>query len=114
MADKYFKVDAKTVLTLGRNSIKDATTAVVELVKNAYDADADRVDLTIMTEGGFGTIVISDNGHGMSADDIESAWLRIGFSGKVTDTKSPHFARRKQEKRESVDCPQIDLAKFFR
>ncbi|MFJ3315935.1 ATP-binding protein [Herbaspirillum huttiense] len=95
MADKYFKVDAKTVLTLGRNSIKDATTAVVELVKNAYDADADRVDLSIKSEEAFGTIIISDNGHGMSADDIENAWLRIGFSGKVLDTKSPYFERRK-------------------
>ena len=44
MAVKRFTVDAKAVLTLGRNSIKDANTAIVELVKNAYDADAEVVD----------------------------------------------------------------------
>lgn len=33
-------VDARTILSLGRDSIKDHTTAVLELVKNSYDADA--------------------------------------------------------------------------
>lgn len=37
---KVFSVDARTILPLGRDSIKDHTTAVLELVKNSYDADA--------------------------------------------------------------------------
>ncbi len=96
MTEKRFKVDAKAVLTLGRNSIKDSTTAVVELIKNAYDADAEVVELSITTnaEGG-GTIRISDNGHGMSDEDIENHWLRIGFSEKVANKTSLKFSRRK-------------------
>ena len=37
---KVFTVDARAILTLGRDSIKDHTTALAELVKNSYDADA--------------------------------------------------------------------------
>ncbi|ARP97042.1 sensor histidine kinase [Bordetella genomosp. 13] len=96
MAGKVFRVDAKAVLTLGRNSIKDHTTAVVELIKNAYDADADTVELSIMSSAdGHGQVRISDNGHGMSDSDIENAWLRIGFSEKVENKTSAQFGRRK-------------------
>ena len=96
MAVKHFKVDAKAVLTLGRNSIKDATTAVVELIKNAYDADAEVVELSIQPgASNGGSIRISDNGHGMSDQDVEKYWLRIGFSEKVENKTSPKFGRRK-------------------
>jgi hypothetical protein len=37
---KHFSVDARAMLTWGRESIKDHTTAVLELVKNSYDAGA--------------------------------------------------------------------------
>jgi len=96
MPDKVFKVDANAILTLGRNSIKDHTTAVVELIKNAYDADADKVELSVRTKAPSGGLVrIADNGHGMSDRDIENSWLRIGFSEKVTNRTSSRFGRRK-------------------
>jgi HSP90 family molecular chaperone len=96
MADKFFKVDANAVLTLGRNSIKDHTTAVVELIKNAYDADADAVELVIAGKpGNTSSIRIADNGHGMSSKDIEDYWLRIGYSEKVHNKTSPQYGRRK-------------------
>jgi len=96
MADKNFVVDANALLTLGRNSIKDHTTAVVELIKNAYDADADSVDLEIKGRSArTGSIRIADNGHGMSDSDVGRNWLRIGFSEKVTNKTSAQFQRRK-------------------
>ena len=96
MAVKRFTVDAKAVLTLGRNSIKDANTAIVELVKNAYDADAEVVELSIESDDkDGGCIRISDNGHGMSDEDVEKYWLRIGFSEKVENKTSQKFGRRK-------------------
>jgi signal transduction histidine kinase len=96
MADKFFKVDANAVLTLGRNSIKDHTTAVVELIKNAYDADADAVELVIVGKrGSSNSIRVADNGHGMSGKDIEDYWLRIGYSEKVRNKMSPQYGRRK-------------------
>jgi signal transduction histidine kinase len=93
---KIFVVDAKAILTLGRNSIKDHTTAVIELVKNSYDADASLVELGIESGGNLGdSIRISDNGHGMSEKDIQASWLRIGFSEKILNKKSAIFGRRK-------------------
>jgi Histidine kinase-, DNA gyrase B-, and HSP90-like ATPase len=96
MSDRAFKVDANAILTLGRNSIKDHTTAVVELIKNAYDADADKVELSIQSKAPNGGLIrIADNGHGMSDRDIENSWLRIGFSEKVSNRTTPNFGRRK-------------------
>jgi len=80
--DKFFKAEAHSVLSLGRDSIKDHTTAIVELVKNGYDADADWVEVEIHTARDDSFIRIADNGTGMSEDDVENKWLRIGFSEK--------------------------------
>jgi hypothetical protein len=40
---QHFSIDAKTLIHLGRDSIKDHTTALIELVKNRYDADGNHV-----------------------------------------------------------------------
>jgi len=45
--NKTFKINARLVLTLGKGSIKDHITALVELVKNSYDADATKVWIDI-------------------------------------------------------------------
>lgn len=94
--EKVFKVDANALLTLGRNSIKDHTTAVVELIKNSYDADADTVLLEISARSERqGGIRIADNGHGMSEKDVEENWLRIGFSEKRAEKTTTTYLRRK-------------------
>lgn len=96
MTRKFFKVDARTILTLGRDSIKDHTTAVVELVKNSYDADAKIVEIELSCRPGNPNFVrIADNGEGMSELEVENNWLRIGFSGKRHTTTTTAFKRRK-------------------
>lgn len=85
-----FFIDAKTLIHLGRDSIKDHTTALIELVKNSYDADSFNVDIEISND----LIRISDNGFGMTKDEIINNWLRIGFSGKRT-SKTSNLGRRK-------------------
>jgi signal transduction histidine kinase len=99
MSTKFFKVDARAILTLGRDSIKDHTTAVVELVKNSYDADAKIVEIDLVSEKGNANFVrIADNGDGMSDAEVESNWLRIGYSGKRQATTSALKRRRTGEK----------------
>ncbi|WP_431287625.1 ATP-binding protein [Roseateles chitinivorans] len=95
MPEKKFVFDANAVLTLGRNSIKDHTTAVLELVKNAYDADADCVEVQVFYKNRAPYIRIADNGQGMSEADLVSNWLRIGFSEKVSNKTTSNFNRRK-------------------
>ena len=90
MSTKRFKVDARAVISLGRDSIKDHVTAVVELVKNSYDAGAKVVEVELSVKDPNATkhkIRIADNGTGMADSDVEKKWLRIGYSEKLTRKK---------------------------
>jgi signal transduction histidine kinase len=95
---KRFAVDARTVLQLGRQSIKDHTTAILELVKNSYDADASIVDVEIFQNPTLPYIRIADNGTGMNADDVEGRWLRIGYSEKLNEKFTNKRRRKTGEK----------------
>ena len=89
-----FFIDAKTLIHLGRDSIKDHTTALIELVKNSYDADSHNVDVEILCANNSDIIRVSDNGFGMTKDQLLKNWLRIGFSGK-RESKISDLGRRK-------------------
>lgn len=89
-----FFIDAKTLIHLGRESIKDHTTALLELVKNSYDADANNVEVEILCTGNSDIIRIADNGFGMTKDQLLNSWLRIGFSAK-RESKMSDLGRRK-------------------
>lgn len=83
-----FTVHPSVIFQLGESLITDAYQALLELVKNCYDADATSVKITIDTEecskikgakypATGGRIIIEDDGTGMSREDIETGWLRI-------------------------------------
>src|SRR5690554_3333904 len=94
-----FTADSGALAHLGRDSIKDHTTAVLELVKNGYDADATNVEIEInITEDNNSFIRISDSGTGMTEEEVLKNWLRIGFSSKRIETKSKKGRRRTGEK----------------
>lgn len=78
-----FKTKARTVELLGRKQIRDSVTALAELMKNSYDADAPwlRVEFTTMEPNQH--VVIVDSGLGMSQNDIESKWLVLGTNSKT-------------------------------
>lgn len=88
-----FFVDAKTLIHLGRDSIKDHSTALLELVKNSYDADAKNVEVEIYSKTN-NFIRIADNGFGMTELELKNNWLRIGFSAKRL-SKTSELGRRK-------------------
>lgn len=92
----YWKFDVSTFRLLGRELITDRITALVELVKNAYDANATEVYVEFYSSGkNNGKIIIKDNGIGMSQDDIETKWMRIGTDSKRKEKISPEpFNRR--------------------
>lgn len=96
---RAFKVDARALLSLGRESIKDNTTALVELIKNCYDADAANVEVEIHGgPDGEARIRVADDGTGMASEDIDRKWLRIGFSEKRQNRVSPKGRRETGEK----------------
>ena len=81
----------RLILTIGRDLIQDPFAAVVELVKNAYDADSHDVDIEfsrIRGEKGY-SVTIADHGHGMSRDDVINKWMVPSTPDKLRRRKSP-------------------------
>ncbi|ALG68723.1 sensor histidine kinase [Beggiatoa leptomitoformis] len=92
----HWKFDISTFRLLGRELITDRITAIVELVKNAYDANATIVHVRFFnTAKEGGKIIIEDDGIGMSQDDIENKWMRIGTNTKRVCKFSPEPFRRR-------------------
>lgn len=79
------KPRARLIRTIGDKLISGPEAAIIELVKNSYDADSPSVDITIFPPLGdnTGRITIKDTGHGMTYDNILNDWLE-----PATDTKS--------------------------
>ena len=99
MAGKLkWRFDASTFKLLGRGLITDRITAIYELVKNCYDANSTKVELDFLNvenRSSKSTIIIRDNGTGMSLRDITDKWLVVGTSSKRSKTFSePPFHRR--------------------
>lgn len=63
--------------TLGKIGY-DSETALTELVANAWDAGASRVSIIIPDER-EGTLTVEDDGHGMTADNFRSRWMKLGY-----------------------------------
>ena len=78
-----FKVSSELKSILGRDLIVNDYIAILELVKNSYDAYATLVEIRFEDD----RIVISDNGKGMSLTDIKEKWLFVGFSAKRDGTE---------------------------
>lgn len=78
-----FKVRLGLKSILGRDLIVNDYIAILELVKNSYDAYATLVEIRFEDD----RIVISDNGKGMSLTDIKEKWLFVGFSAKRDGTE---------------------------
>jgi uncharacterized protein (TIGR02391 family) len=77
-SDLVLKFDPHTIEHLGSNMYSRLPNAVAELVANAYDADASTIRIQVMGSGEGQRIVVEDNGHGMSRDDVRDKYLRIG------------------------------------
>ena len=87
---------ARFLRTFGDELISSETVALIELVKNSYDADATRVLIRFIPpfESGKGAIEVIDNGHGMSLDTIRTAWMEPATPSKTIQTRSETFRRR--------------------
>lgn len=89
-----FKPRARLLAQLGDQLIKNEHIAVVELVKNAYDADATfcRIELDNFMNKEEGSITILDNGNGMDIDIVKNAWLEPGSDSKLDEDKKPKLS----------------------
>jgi len=86
-----FKPRARLLLQLGDQLIRNESIALIELVKNSYDADANSVEIYMenVDDPANGTIIIEDDGFGMDAKTVEDVWMEPG-----SDFKSEKFLKR--------------------
>lgn len=95
-----FTIDAGLIQRLGYELVGRAETAVSELIKNSYDADATIVDVDfINTSVSGGTLVISDNGLGMTKQQLINGFMRISSTDKLHNPTSIRFHRTKAGKK---------------
>lgn len=91
-------IAARLIYHLGEQLISDELVALLELIKNSYDADATRcvvkVDSMAETSYGMGTITIQDNGNGMLPYMVENDFLRLATNYKKVNKVSPYYKRR--------------------
>lgn len=92
------KASARLIYHLGEQLISDELVALLELIKNSYDADATIVQVKIEnnedTPYGKGIITIQDNGNGMLPSIIVNGFLRLATNYKKENKFSPYYDRR--------------------
>ncbi len=72
------KFDLNTIEHLGIQMYKTLPPVLAELVSNAYDADASWVDIRFSDNQNEKQIIVTDNGNGMSFEEIKDSFLVIG------------------------------------
>lgn len=91
-----FSVDAGVIDRLGSELVARQETAVSELVKNAYDADATKVNIKFENSDNIGgTLYIEDNGTGMTRDQLINGFMRISSTSKIHNPLSDTYKRKR-------------------
>lgn len=95
-----FTVDANHINRLGIELVSRQETALSEIIKNAYDADATNVELLFKQGvGGKQTLIVVDNGTGMSRNELVDGFMRISTAQKHHNPVSEVFRRKRAGKK---------------
>ena len=97
MKENYiFKPHARLLLQLGDQLIRNESIALLELVKNSYDADATNVNIKMENIDNCekGIIIVEDNGTGMDMEILQNVWMEPG-----SDYKEKLYSDRKIKSR---------------
>ena len=84
-----FSVQARLLRELGERLVRRPEVAIVELIKNSYDAEATQCSVQLSTT----EIILDDDGHGMTKDEFITGWMRLGTGAKAARDLSPNFDR---------------------
>jgi HSP90 family molecular chaperone len=84
-----FTIESRIIRELGERLVKEPEIALLELIKNSYDADATKAQVSFAP----GSITVTDDGVGMTIDEFKNGWMRIGTSSKELRTQTRVYAR---------------------
>lgn len=107
-----FNFDVSAYRLLGRELITDRITALFEIVKNSYDANANRVEvefIDVNPRSKKSKIIIKDDGLGMEFNDLKNKWMVIGTSSKRRERTSPEPYNRKVVGKKGIGRFAVDL-----
>jgi hypothetical protein len=84
------KAKSENYCLIGDELISDEPVALVELVKNSYDADATQVTIRFLSNDGgeVSRIVVEDDGVGMTVDTVLNSWFEPGTATKKLNSRS--------------------------
>ncbi len=107
MSDFTFNISLSVLNHLGRNLYRSIITVLGEAISNSWDADAEKVFITIDRDRD--TIIIRDDGEGMDASDFQNKFLKIGYSkrkqiGNVTPKGRPFIGSKGIGKLALLSC----------
>ena len=99
MKKLQFKTNSRHISQLGRELVTDFVTALVELIKNSYDADAYGVKIILDNPNTpQSKIILIDTGTGMTQSDFENKWMVIGTNNKITEPYTPKGRKKAGKK----------------
>ena len=96
----HHSFDAKLAMNIGEQSVSSHVQAILELIKNSFDADALECSVHFHADGqteegvSMKKIVIEDSGIGMTVEDFRDKWMRVATSHKEQEKYSPVLQRR--------------------
>lgn len=103
-----FNISLSVLNHLGRNLYRNFITVLGEAISNSWDADAKEVWIYIDREKNF--LIIKDDGDGMTTDDFQNKFLKIGYSkrkngvDKTEGQKRPFIGRKGIGKLALLSC----------
>ncbi|GHV92414.1 hypothetical protein AGMMS50268_29170 [Spirochaetia bacterium] len=108
-----FKVRARLLEQMGEQLIKSESIALMELIKNSYDADASicKIEMYNITSPDTASIIITDDGTGMSYKILRDIWLEIGTSNKA-DKKNKEKEIERSKKFNRIPMGEKGIGRF--
>lgn len=106
--DKFtFNISLSVLNHLGRNLYRNFITVLGEAISNSWDADAKNVWIYIDRDKNY--LIIKDDGQGMSSDDFQNKFLKIGYSKRKdgvdkTESQRPFIGRKGIGKLALLSC----------
>ena len=91
-AEYSMTVDLNVLEHLGINLYSNIAAVLTEVVANAWDADAETVEITV--DMNSNVIEITDDGIGMSIDDLNQKYLRVGYRRREEESKDGEFTAK--------------------
>jgi signal transduction histidine kinase len=84
-----FRTQGRLLQELGERLVARADVALMELIKNAYDADATQCSVRLADD----SLVICDDGHGMTEEEFLKKWMEIATPDKQRNRRSAVYKR---------------------